>query len=173
MLCFGAALLSIGWLRQLPDGRAAVRRGRPVGFVPPGSRAFPLRPVTAVCHVPAFRPDSGANLNISAGNGDCLSVDQSVGELSAGMLIHSRHSGSGNAHLCRALILRKLLIIQQTDNLIFVIADIHRFPALPPVRLKTGGFRQGTNAAAFRRSCQVEHLLFGQSIARLWEYVNN
>ena len=164
MLCFGAALLSIGWLRQLPDGRAAVRRGRPVGFVPPGSRAFPLRPVTAVCHVPAFRPDSGANLNISAGNGDCLSVDQSVGELSAGMLIHSRHSGSGNAHLCRALILRKLLIIQQTDNLIFVIADIHRLTARLTMRLKARGFGHGTNTPAFRWSGQCKHLLFGQSI---------
>lgn len=79
---------------------------------------------------------SAANSIITAGDHERSSVDETGGQLSSGALIDLLYGRAGNIHLKGALLVRLLLQVYQTDDLIFIKGQANRSLILTVFRIK-------------------------------------
>lgn len=79
---------------------------------------------------------SAANPIITAGDHESSSVDETGGQLSSGALIDLLYGRAGNIHLKGALLVRLLLQVYQTDDLIFIKGQANRSLILTVFRIK-------------------------------------
>ena len=135
----------------------------------------------------AFGARRGTEDHISARDAELLAVDEEVHQLFSGVFVHPRHTGAGDLHALGALLLGEMFIVDEPQNLIFVIAEDHgivrRGNAYGKEFCKR---RQCADASHFIGSCHGGHLwllwsflsldfcfFLVYSIAQLWSYVNN